>query len=298
MAKYLEKNAKKGELSRIKVKGKKCIELGAGMGLAGMAFALLGADVALTDITDPVLALLRRNVDSNMTKAALNLKDAAWAVGVAGKVSVSELDWSNKSHYAALEPPYDYVIAADCVYSEVAVPHFLNAVQSMTGPKSIVVVCNEFRSSTVNDLFMAEFSRHFSIKKVAMNKMDSEYQHPLIHIYIMKKLKKKGGMEDEEESAGAAEGTEAAKEGEKEKNDVDASVSGVLIDPDKQFEALATSPLEENEASTSPPAAAGDAEKSEESERFATRRQGAALAQKLAGIKLDCTEDGNLSIQP
>lgn len=307
LAKYLEKNARKGELSRIKVKNKRCIELGAGMGLAGMAFALLGADVALTDTTDAVMALLRRNVDTNMTAAALKLKDAEWAVSVAGKVSVSELDWSNKSHYEALNPPFDYVIAADCVYSEVAVPHFLNAVLAMAGPKGTIVVCNEFRSQTVNDIFMAEFSRHFSIKKVPMNKMESEYQHPLIHIYIMKRLKKKGGTGG---AAGAEEGEGGEEHAEEKYLEVQEedriekikSNKGYEIDPDRQFEAL-LAPAQEGTTSTAEAIAAATAlekpekkEKKDEFERFDTRRQGAALAQKLGGIKLNDALNGTSTI--
>jgi hypothetical protein len=260
------------------------------MGLAGMAFALLGADVALTDTTDAVMALLRRNVDTNMTTAALKLKDAEWAVGVTGKVSVAELDWANKSHYDALNPPFDYVIAADCVYSEIAVPHFLNAVQSMAGPKSCVVVCNEFRSQTVNDIFMAEFSKHFSIKKVPMNKMESEYQHPLIHIYIMKRLKKKGGV-------GVGGGSEEVEVDVEEDVELEGNrgTKGCQIDPDRQFEALA-GPSEEEEGEVSIKIKEAIAlekpealEKKEESEKFAARRQGAALAQQLRDVKLHDT---------
>lgn len=269
------------------------------MGLAGMAFALLGADVALTDITDAVMALLRRNVDANMTTAALKLKDAEWAVAVAGKVSVSELDWSKKSHYEALNPPFDYVIAADCVYSEVAVPHFLDAVLAMAGLKSTIVVCNEFRSQTVNDIFMAEFSRHFSIKKIPMNKMESEYQHPLIHIYIMKRLKKKGG--------GAKEVEVRPGEQKEEEEEVEET-SGhrgndkeYEIDPDRQFEALLAPVQEEPPSTAASVAKAPDGvvervdieEKKKQVERFANRRQGAALAQKLGGIKLDTAGNGD-----
>ena len=163
------------------------------MGLAGMAFALLGADVVLTDTTDPVLSLLKRNADANITPIALKLKDAAWAVGVAGHVSVAELDWANPEHYPPLNPPFDYVIAADCVYNELAVPHFLNAVLAMTGPRTSVAICNEFRSQSVHDVFMQEFSKHFTVKKVPMNKMAAEYQHPLIHIYLLKRKKEKSG---------------------------------------------------------------------------------------------------------
>jgi hypothetical protein len=36
-------NMRKGEFSRAKASGKRAIELGAGMGLAGLAFALIGA---------------------------------------------------------------------------------------------------------------------------------------------------------------------------------------------------------------------------------------------------------------
>jgi predicted nicotinamide N-methyase len=182
-------NARKGEFSRVKVRNRRAVELGSGMGLAGMAFALLGAEVTLTDITDSVLTLLRRNVENNITPTALRLKDAAWAADCVGKVRVEELDWGRKEHYSSVSPPFDYVIAADCVYSEVAVPLFLATVLAMVGPLGVVIVCNEFRSQTVHDLFVESFSQHFSIRKVSMARMDKAYQHPLIHIYLMKRKK-------------------------------------------------------------------------------------------------------------
>lgn len=159
------------------------------MGLAGMAFALLGADVTFTDITDSVLTLLRRNVENNITPVALRLKDAAWAADCVGKVRVEELDWGRKEHYASVSPPFDYVIAADCVYSETAVSQFLTTVLAMVGSSGVVIVCNEFRSQTVHDLFIESFSEHFSVRKVSMARMDKAYQHPLIHIYLMKRKK-------------------------------------------------------------------------------------------------------------
>jgi len=146
------------------------------MGLAGMAFALLGADVVLTDTTDPVMNLLRRNAEQNMTPASLRLKEASWALDIAGKVSVAELDWTQPAHFSRLAPPFDYVIATDCVYSETAVPHFLSAVLAMTGKRTSVVICNEFRSKTVHDTFMAAFSGCFAIRKVPLSRMDPEYQ--------------------------------------------------------------------------------------------------------------------------
>lgn len=48
----------------------RAIDLGSGMGLGGLAFALLGADVVLSDMA-PVLPLLRRNYENNLSPAAL-----------------------------------------------------------------------------------------------------------------------------------------------------------------------------------------------------------------------------------
>ena len=51
--------------SRSKVKGKSILELGSGVGLAGMAAALLGpASVTMTD-TAEMLPLMRRNIEKN-----------------------------------------------------------------------------------------------------------------------------------------------------------------------------------------------------------------------------------------
>ncbi|KAI7837928.1 hypothetical protein COHA_008234 [Chlorella ohadii] len=158
-------NSRRGDFSRPKVRGKRALELGAGMGLAGMALALLGADVVFTDIGD-VLPLLRRNVEQNVSPAALKLRDAGWAAAEVGHTSVASLDWSDRSCYADFQPPYEFILAADCVYSELA-----------------------GEALTVHDEFMAQFGRHFTIRKVPTGKMDPNYQHPLIHIYLLKRRK-------------------------------------------------------------------------------------------------------------
>lgn len=234
----LLQNSRRGDFARPKVRGKRALELGAGMGLAGMALAFLGAgerrcpcidgrgallpgtlpvnrririclmyvvatmapclsslpirapaitlptilfhppaatpaDVTFTDIGD-VLPLLQRNVEQNISPAALKgarclqslrtragcavrqpgwtgsgalcsrfaslwlrlpllirrfphgrpplcaVKDAAWAAAEVGKVRVASLDWADPACYAAFAPPYDFLLAADCVYSELA----------------------------------------------------------------------------------------------------------------------------------------------------------------------------------
>lgn len=42
-----------------------------------------------------------------------------WAAE-AGRVDVLPLDWSDAQSWQAFSPPYEYILAADCVYSETA----------------------------------------------------------------------------------------------------------------------------------------------------------------------------------
>ena len=79
----LHQNMRKGDFSRAKVKGKRVLELGAGMGLGGIAFSMLGAEVILTDTSD-VLPLLRRNCEANLG---------------CGAVAVAELGEGNVLHF-------------------------------------------------------------------------------------------------------------------------------------------------------------------------------------------------------
>jgi len=169
--------------------GKRAVELGAGMGLAGMAFALMGADVVLTDITDDVLALLRHNASYNVSPANLRLRCENDMADTVGLVSVEELDWAEEDHYKRVSPPVDYILAADCVYNEDSVSIFLRAVLGLCGHRTTAIVCNEFRSQSVHDCFMEQFAEYFILKKVPSGKMDKRFYHPLIHIYILKQKK-------------------------------------------------------------------------------------------------------------
>ncbi len=82
-------NARRGEFARHKMKGKRAVELGAGMGLGGLAFAMLGADVLLTDVA-AVLPLLRRNYENNMSPPALRGERVVLHVGLCCATPVTD----------------------------------------------------------------------------------------------------------------------------------------------------------------------------------------------------------------
>lgn len=81
------------------VRGKHVLELGCGLGLAGIAAARAGADVTMADYDKDALMFARWNAMTNLDAAA------------AGRVRMLPLDWR--------EPPprrYDMILGADIVY--------------------------------------------------------------------------------------------------------------------------------------------------------------------------------------
>ena len=129
---HLQNVHRKGPFGAGTCKGKTMLELGSGVGLAGIAAAMLGCHTTLTDVAD-VLPLLRKNV-------AGNFGNAQWAQQVAlrersGSLSVQELDWTKPLQLAAFEE-FDYVIGADCVYHEALVQDLLRVLLHVASCKT------------------------------------------------------------------------------------------------------------------------------------------------------------------
>ncbi|XP_039791937.1 protein N-lysine methyltransferase METTL21A isoform X2 [Panicum virgatum] len=171
--KFLEKNSRKGRFCPSKMKGKRVIELGAGCGLAGFGMALLGCDVTTTDQVE-VLPLLMRNVERNRSWISQSNSD-----------SVAELDWGNKEHIKAVEPPFDYIIGTDVVYSEHLLQPLMETITALSGPKTKILLGYEIRSTTVHEKMMEMWKSNFVVKTVSKSKMDAKYQHPSIYLYMM-----------------------------------------------------------------------------------------------------------------
>ncbi|CAL4967666.1 unnamed protein product [Urochloa decumbens] len=178
--KFLEKNSRKGRFCPSKMKGKRVIELGAGCGLAGFGMALLGCDVTTTDQVE-VLPLLIRNVERNRSWISQSNSDS----GSIGSITVAELDWGNKEHIKAVEPPFDYIIGTDVVYSEHLLQPLLETITALSSPKTKILLGYEIRSTTVHEKMMEMWKSNFVVKTISKSKMDPKYQHPSIHLYMM-----------------------------------------------------------------------------------------------------------------
>ncbi|CAI9104983.1 OLC1v1003789C1 [Oldenlandia corymbosa var. corymbosa] len=179
-AKFLEKNSRKGKFCPCKLKGKRVLELGAGCGVAGFSMALLGCDVISTDQTE-VLPLLIRNVERNTSR----IMQANPGSDFFGSIEVAELNWGNEDHIKAVDPPFDYILGTDVVYAEHLLEPLLKTILALSGPKTTIMLGYEIRSTNVHEQMLDLWKRNFEVKTVPRSKMDTEYQHPDIHLYMM-----------------------------------------------------------------------------------------------------------------
>lgn len=108
-------------------RGKRVLELGAGVGFSGMALAAVGAPshIVLTDYAPNVMQNLRYNVEINTDKFAC-------------PVTVQALDWDAWDPANDPSERPDVLLAGDCVYDVAAFP-------------SLVRVLNAFLSNEAGD---------------------------------------------------------------------------------------------------------------------------------------------------
>ena len=123
----------------------RCVELGSGTGLGGLALAARlrevdGVEVRLTDLPE-ALPALQRNVDANPA--------------LRGCITVTPCDW--------LSPPAglagDVVVATDCVWLADLVAPFVHTLAHTLQPHGVALLVHQTRSVAVDDCLWAELSK-------------------------------------------------------------------------------------------------------------------------------------------
>ncbi|KEH39196.1 putative lysine methyltransferase, S-adenosyl-L-methionine-dependent methyltransferase [Medicago truncatula] len=156
---------------------KRAIELGCGCGVAGMGLYLLGlTDIILTDIP-PVMPALKKNLKSNKPVLKKNLK-------------YSILYWNNKDQINAVNPPFDFVVAADVVYIEESVPEFVNAMEVLVAEDGVVLLGYQIRSPEAHTVFWEMCGVVFDVEKVPHEDLHPEYAYEEADVFLLRKKKK------------------------------------------------------------------------------------------------------------
>lgn len=172
LAKLLEHAA---DTHGLQLRGKKCIELGAGCGLTGCVAALLGATVIMTDMEDR-LRLLQKNVDEN-----------SHSLSKAGSACVRELTWGDKLEREIVDPLPDFVVASDVIYNESVVPELLQTLRELTGPNTTVLLSGELRNDAVLECFFKLALEDFLIGRVLEANLHPDFCSPRVATYVLVK---------------------------------------------------------------------------------------------------------------
>ncbi|KAG8233114.1 hypothetical protein J437_LFUL012540 [Ladona fulva] len=178
LAKYLEMESIRRE-NRTWLDKKVVVELGAGVGCAGLAAACYGARVVLTDLPK-VVPHLWANVDVNRM---------IWDAN-SGRVEVKELTWG-KDRATAL-PASDVVLMADCVYYDQSLQPLVSTLEDITSYDTDVLICQEIRDSSnqqeIWDQFLKLLKGKFEFEKIPISEQHPQFSSADIILLKAKKI--------------------------------------------------------------------------------------------------------------
>lgn len=186
------------------------VELGAGTGVLSVSTASRGALVVATDLRD-LVNLMRKNAEENspLIEAAGGKLDCLaldWTEELPEELTRKLRSWSAASGIGDVEDRTrisastslsvvtfpDMILVSDCVYYESSVDSLVKTLASLTGPKTLVLLSIEDRTSEEKMKVRTRFLRgiekaDFQIARVGLEDMDDTYRSPDIHILMMKR---------------------------------------------------------------------------------------------------------------
>jgi predicted nicotinamide N-methyase len=162
------------------VKGKTVLELGSGMGLAGLVAAALGAKyVLLTDLSH-VVDLLKRNIQEN---------ESLWRDAGCQDVQCAVLDWFNPD---TLPQPFnsrsgwDVIILADCVWTLDLVAPLMNTLKALLDQRNMdggqevlnLLISYQRRGHHAHEAFWNSLSEIFHVEQVDTSSLGIPLPNP------------------------------------------------------------------------------------------------------------------------
>lgn len=171
---------------------KKCIELGSGCGLLGLVMCYMGLQTTLTDLEYVVINILRDNVKYNLRILNQQRKENSCLLDAQVKV----LDWTiTQLQPPEFTPPYDYIVATDCIYSLDLIHHFVRCINELANEKSIIFCGLERRDPLVTETFVNACKNGFNVVKIPEKKLrkiiskdlDNDIGNVNVEIYRLKK---------------------------------------------------------------------------------------------------------------
>ncbi|XP_015606631.1 protein-lysine methyltransferase METTL21D [Cephus cinctus] len=181
LAKYLDISCQKNKFGSEWLRGKKILELGAGIGCVGMTAACLGGEVVMTDLQE-ALPILRKNIEKNKKH---------WET-VGGSAEGQVLAWNKNAHLDFIP---DIILLADCVYYEESILPLLDTLENFCNTiKDTYILLSQEERDTPNQIsvwqkFMANLTERFKIENIALEEQHSLFSSSDIHLMKLTKIK-------------------------------------------------------------------------------------------------------------
>ena len=151
-----------GSLCGDRLRAARVIELGAGIGLVGMAFAAHGAEVTLTDKPE-VMAHMRKNVMANADQCG-------------SEVQLVPFCWGTDPHASGLSPPYHFVVATDVIYLAAQIAPLIDSLLALSDARSTVVVAVERRDEAIWEAMLRALKAAFKVRRVGLRRMQQRIE--------------------------------------------------------------------------------------------------------------------------
>jgi len=137
------------------------LELGAGMGLTGLALGAMGYQVTVTDYSEDALELLRKNVEHNKLK----------------NVQVKNLDWFQPG----TEEKYDIIFGSELIYKEGVIDPLIHLLQKILKPHGTIFIAHDISRQNMA-AFLKKTERIFHINsRLKTLKTNSDIYKIAIH---------------------------------------------------------------------------------------------------------------------
>ena len=128
------------------------LEIGSGIGVAGIVAAARGHRVTLTDYNQDALAFARANA----------------CINGCGDISILRLDW----HAPALKEPFDTIAGSEVLYHERDFDSLLGLFKGLLRPAGRVILTMRPRRAAMTFLDRARETFAIGMKKIEMTKTD------------------------------------------------------------------------------------------------------------------------------
>lgn len=170
LAEFLQSEEQRGAVA---FSSRKVVELGAGVGLVGMALAVLGGDVVLTD-QEYALPLLRKNVQVNFGSDKSHggstplVEECQWGESLKGVLS----DWRKR---------VDLIVFSDVLYHESSFLLLMQSIRELAAPTCDVYFSYETRNASIEAGFLGVLSAEFDVRMIAQQDNEAifaKFDHP------------------------------------------------------------------------------------------------------------------------